>query len=141
MAVKIQKGNVAGLVNLTPMIDMVFLLLIFFIVTSRFEEEQQRTLEGMQLPQASEAMPLMAKPRELFINIDAQGRYFVGGEFLELAALEELLRQAAVNNPGRQTAIIRADKRAAWQYVVTAMNLCVKAGIRDIRPTTADLGN
>ena len=138
MAVKIKKGDVAGLVNLTPMIDMVFLLLIFFLVSTRFEEEE-RSLE-VQLPQASEAMPLSAKPRELFINIDHQGRYFVGGQFVDVATLERELQQAAANNPGRQTVIIRADKRCIWQFVVTAMNLCNKAHIRDYRVTTADGG-
>ena len=136
MAVKINKGNAAGLVNLTPMIDMVFLLLIFFLVATRFEEEE-RSLD-VQLPQASEAMPLAAKPRELFVNVDAQGRYHVGGEFVDAAQLETLLGQSSVNNPGRQTVIIRADKRCIWQFVVTVMNLCNKANIRDYRVTTAE---
>jgi biopolymer transport protein ExbD len=138
MAVKIKKNNVAALVNLTPMIDMVFLLLIFFLVATRFEEEE-RSLE-VQLPQASEAMPLTARPKELFINIDAQGQYFVGGKFVRADELETLLHQAAADNPGRQTVIIRADRRAAWQHVVTAMNLCTKANIRDYRVTTAEPG-
>jgi biopolymer transport protein ExbD len=136
MAVKIKKSDVTGLVNLTPMIDMVFLLLIFFLVATRFEEEE-RSLE-VQLPQASEAMPLTARPKELFININAQGQYFVAGKFVDVPALEQLLKQAAADNPGRQTVIIRADKRCVWQHVVTAMNLCNKASIRDYRVTTAE---
>jgi biopolymer transport protein ExbD len=138
MAVKIKKNDVTALVNLTPMIDMVFLLLIFFLVATRFEEEE-RSLE-VQLPQASEAMPLTAKPKELFINIDAKGQYFVAGKFIDVNQLEQTLQQAAANNPGRQTVIIRADKRAVWQHVVTAMNLCNKANIRDYRVTTAEPG-
>lgn len=138
MAVKIKKSDVTGLVNLTPMIDMVFLLLIFFLIATRFEEEE-RSLE-VQLPQASEAMPLTARPKEVFINIDAKGQYFVAGKFVAAGELEQILEQAAANNPGRQTVIIRADKRAVWQYVVTAMNLCNKVGIRDYRVTTAEPG-
>ena len=136
MAVKIKKTDVAGLVNLTPMLDMVFLLLIFFLVASRFEEEE-RSLE-VHLPQASEAMPLTAKPRELFINIDAQGRYFVAGRFVSAVELEQILAQAAANNPGRQSVIVRADKHCTWQPIVSAVNLCYKAGIRDHRITTAE---
>jgi biopolymer transport protein ExbD len=136
MAVKIKKGDAVGLVNLTPMIDMVFLLLIFFLVATRFEEEE-RSLD-VHLPQASEAMPLTTRPRELFINIDAQGRYHVGGRFVARAELEQLLTQAAANNPGRQTVIVRADKRCTWQPIVTALDLCNRAGIRDHRVTTAE---
>jgi biopolymer transport protein ExbD len=76
----------------------------------------------------------------LFINIDAKGQYFVAGKFVAAPELEQILQQAAASNPGRQTVIIRADKRAVWQYVVTAMNLCNKAGIRDYRVTTAEPG-
>jgi biopolymer transport protein ExbD len=118
------------------MIDMVFLLLIFFLVATRFEEEE-RSLE-VRLPQASEAVPLITRPREMFINIDAQGRYFVSGRFVSVAELEQILQQAAANNPGRQSVRIRADRRCVWQHVVTAMNLCNKAGIRGYDVQTAD---
>jgi biopolymer transport protein ExbD len=136
MAVRIKKSDATGLVNLTPMIDMVFLLLIFFLVATSFVEEE-RSLK-VNLPQASEAMPLTARPRELFINIDAQGRYFVSGGFVSATELQALLEQAAANNPGRQSVIIRADKRCVWQPIVTAMNACIRAGIRDHRITTAE---
>jgi biopolymer transport protein ExbD len=121
------------------MIDMVFLLLIFFLVATRFEEEE-RSL-AVQLPQASEAMPLTAKPREFFVNIDQQGRYFVGGQFVNERQLEQALQQASTNNPGRQTVIIRADKRSPLQYAVTVINLCNRAQIRDYRLTTAEPEN
>jgi biopolymer transport protein ExbD len=137
MLIRAKDPEAGVAIDLTPIIDMVFLLLIFFIIAARFEEEE-RSLP-LKLPQASEAMPLSAKPREFIINIDAEGRYFVGGRFIDAAALEQALRQAAANNPTRQTAVIRADKRCTWQFIVTAMNLCAKAGIRDVRPTTADI--
>jgi biopolymer transport protein ExbD len=135
MSVKIDKGQALGALNLTPIIDVVFLLLIFFLVATRFEEEE-RSLEVV-LPQASEAMPLVARPKELFVNIDRQGQYFVGGQFVTAGQLDQALRQAAADNPGRQTVIIRADKRCALEHAVTVMDLCNRAGIRDYRLTTA----
>jgi biopolymer transport protein ExbD len=134
MPVAIKKSNALGRLNLTPMIDVVFLLLIFFLVATKFEE-QEREL-NVVLPQASEAMPLTAKPKELFVNIDREGRYVVNGQQQNDAALLATLQQAAASNPGRQTVIIRADKRCVWQYVVNVMNLCNKARIRDYRVTT-----
>lgn len=137
MAVQIKRGKALELFNLTPMIDMVFLLLIFFLVASRFEEVE-RALK-LELPTASEAVPMTQRPREIFINIDAQGRYFVGGRVMNEAELEEHLAAATRNNPLTQSVVIRADKRAEWDHVARAMNLCVRAGIRDY--TTATTGD
>jgi biopolymer transport protein ExbD len=134
VSVRIKKGDALGLLNLTPIIDVVFNLLIFFLVATKFEEEERAL--AVVLPQASQAMPLVARPKEFFVNINAQGQYYVGGRFIDAAELERGLRQAAASNPGRQTVIIRADKRCAFQPVVTAMDLCNKAGIRDYRVTT-----
>lgn len=137
MAVQIKRGRALELFNLTPMIDMVFLLLIFFLVASRFEEAEREL--KVELPTASEAMPITARPKEIFINIDTDGRYFVGGRTLNETELGEHLRAAARNNPLSQSVVIRADKRADWDFVARAMNLCVQAGIRDY--TTATTGD
>jgi len=135
MAVKINKGS-SQIFDLTPMIDCVFQLLIFFLVATRFAEEE-RELDVL-LPEASEAQAITAKPRETFINIDEQGRYFVSGKFITLDELQQALQQVWVNNPGRASVIIRADKRCRWEPIVAAMNACTKAHIRDYRVTTRD---
>ena len=135
MAVTIKKGTALSSLSMTPLINIVFLLLIFFLVTTRFEEEDHE-LEVM-LPTASEAKPLVVKPKEIFINIDQNGVYFVGNQSVELSNMEALLSQANVNNPAGQTVIIRADRRCEWDHVVAAINTCQQAGIHDIRPTTA----
>jgi biopolymer transport protein ExbD len=119
------------------MIDMVFLLLIFFLVASRFEEAEREL--AVELPTASEAMPLTARPKEIFINIDEAGRYFVGGRAVGAEELGAYLTAASRNNPLSQAVVIRADKRADWDFVAGAMNLCVRAGIRDY--TTATTGD
>jgi len=136
MSVKINKGRALANLSLTPLIDIVFLLLIFFLVATRFAEEEREL--DVQLPEASEAQPLTSKPREMFINIDEQGRYYVTGEFLTENQLLSVLEAAYVNNPGRASVIIRADERCIWRYVVAAVNACKKAKIRDYRVTTRD---
>jgi biopolymer transport protein ExbD len=136
MPVKLNKGAALGVLDLTPMIDMVFNLLIFFMVVSQFAEEE-RALKVL-LPSGSEAMPLTARPKEIFINIDQAGNYYIGSRRLTADELDRYLTDAVTNNPLSQTAIIRADKRAAWDYVATAMRLCNKAGIRDYSASLAD---
>jgi biopolymer transport protein ExbD len=136
MAVRINKGRAFGLLDLTPMLDVVFNLLIFFMVVTSFEKAD-RDLKVV-LPDGSEAMPMTARPREIFVNIDKYGRYFVRSQHVTAEELSKLLTQAGLNNPASQAVVIRADKRAAWDYVATAMRLCNQAGIRDYSAALAD---
>jgi biopolymer transport protein ExbD len=138
MAVEIDRGSALSTLSLTPLIDIVFLLLIFFLVATRFAEEE-RELDVM-LPDASEAQPLTSTPQELFVNIDDKGAYYVTGKVVELPELENILKAAYVNNPGRASVVIRADRRVPLQYAVSVMNACNKTGIRDYRLTTKKSG-
>ncbi|MBN1911042.1 MAG: biopolymer transporter ExbD [Pirellulales bacterium] len=142
MTVQIKKGRALAGLSLTPLIDVVFLLLIFFLVATEFAEEQRQryALEeremDIQLPEASEARPLVAPPTELFINIDQQGRYYVNHKFVSVEELQQILKTAWVERPGRQSVVIRADRRCVWEPIVAAMNACNKAGIHDYTCTT-----
>jgi len=129
MAIKFEKGQALAALSITPLIDIVFLLLIFFLVSTKFAEEE-RELEVV-LPQASEAQPLIAKPKELIVNVTAGGEYFVEGKILSPQGLEAALLQAWSNNPGRQEVIIRADENSKTKHIATVMNLCNKANIRN----------
>jgi len=134
MAVKINKGRARTFLDMTPLIDIVFLLLIFFMVMTRFDEEDYKL--DVVLPSASEAQPLMAKPREIFINIDEQGQFFVRGNQMSLEALEEMLEQAGADNPSGSV-VIRADKNGRLEYSVLVMNACNKAGLTNYSISTA----
>jgi biopolymer transport protein ExbD len=136
MAVQLNKGRALGLLDLTPMIDMVFNLLLYFMVVSAFAQAE-RDMKVL-LPDGTEAMPMTAKPTEIFISIDERGRYFVRSREVSERELSQLLVQAAINNPASQSVIIRADKRAAWDYVATAMRLCNQAGIKDYSASLAE---
>jgi len=138
MPVNIRKGQALNTINMTPVIDMVFLLLIFFLVASHFAEEE-RHLEVV-LPAASEAKPLIAVPTEFFVNVSQEGQFFVDGRMLSEGELEAALRQAVVNNPTSQKVIIRADKRVVFDRVVAVMNLCNRTGVQSYSVTTANDG-
>ena len=127
MAVKIKKGSALSALSLTPLIDVVFLLLVFFLVTARFAQEDYEL--DVVLPAASEAQPLIAEPKELFVNIDRQGDYVVDGRVMTRDEVEEVLRQAVANNPVNQSVVIRADRRVEFDYVVAIMNLCNRTGV------------
>jgi biopolymer transport protein ExbD len=135
MAVHIKKGSALNMLNITPLIDVVFQLLLFFLVATRFAAED-RELDVM-LPAASEAKPLIAQPREVFVNIDHQGQFFIQGREVDGEELTQILRQAAVHNPAHQSVIIRADKRVQLDSAVFVMNACNQAGIHDYKLTTS----
>jgi biopolymer transport protein ExbD len=135
MSVRIDKGRLGGGLELTPMIDVVFLLMIFFLVASKLEEDD-RAIDVI-LPQASAAKPLTTRPREFIINIDRGGNTYAGARPVAAEELVGLLRQAVADNPGRQKVTVRADENVAHKHVVAVMDACVQAGIEDYRVQSA----
>ena len=135
MPVKLKQDGVMLSLSMTPLIDVVFQLLLFFFFATRFADEDREL--NVPLPDASEARPITYAPEEIFINIDQSGQYFVHGKAVDETELEDLLQQAATNNPASQAVRIHADKRVAFQSVVTAVNLCKRVGIRDYTADTA----
>lgn len=114
-------------VNLTPLIDVVFLLLIFFMVTTTFERHAELKID---LPEAS-TEPAAGEPRDLELVIDAQGRYYLDGKELVNTQAEtvfQALREAIADNT-ETPLIIRADAMTPHQAVVTAMDAAGRLGL------------
>jgi biopolymer transport protein ExbD len=126
MAVKINRGNALVALNLTAMIDVVLLLLIYFMVASRLSEDE-RTVE-IPLPSAANAMPMTAEPSELVVNIDEKGIFIVDDKVIKPNELEALITRAVVDNPLRPAVIIRADRRVPFQAPISVMDVCIKCG-------------
>lgn len=114
-------------INLTPLIDVVFLLLIFFMVSTTFVKESKIDLT---LPQAS-AERREAEEEQIVITIDRNGDVFVNDKALVNAAVDTL-RQALTEARGDDTApvvVISADAAASHQSVVDAMDAARQAGL------------
>ena len=106
---------------MTPLIDVVFLLLIFFLVATRFADEE-RELE-LTLAEASESQPLIVAAKDLFINIKRDGSFWVNGAVATKDQLDEILKLTYQKHPDKKV-IIRPDKRSESQYLLTAVSLC-----------------
>ena len=117
--------------NMTPVIDIVFQLLIFFLVATRFDQEE-RELDTI-LPQAAAASPLSVPPRELIVNVRHDGRTIVNRAELTESELRQLLHQVRVDNPTGHSVLIRGDERAVWKHVARVMSLCNEAKIANYR--------
>ncbi|MDZ7748602.1 MAG: biopolymer transporter ExbD [Halofilum sp. (in: g-proteobacteria)] len=121
--------------NITPLIDIVFLLLIFFMVSTTFQKESQLRV---QLPEATQ-QPRADPSEPLEIVISAQGQYAIGGRELSdnsLATVIEALRQAAGDRRERPL-VVRADARTPHQAVVRAMDAAARLGLRNLSIATA----
>lgn len=129
MAVQIKKGMSTSSLSMTPLIDVVFLLLIFFLVATRFEQEE-RDME-VKLPQASEAEPTIFPGREVFVTVTPNGQYFIDGEQHTAATLPAKLSSIYLTNPGRQRVTIRADEDSKTGDLVAVMDACNQANIKN----------
>jgi biopolymer transport protein ExbD len=136
VAVRIRKSIVLQSLSLTPLIDVVFLLLIFFLVATRFAEEEREL--SVKLPTASEARPLIIKPKDIELSIDEAGQYyFAGSRAMSLDQIEEALATAAASNPLSQSVVIRAHESCRWNDVAKAVNLCHRVGLTDVKTSVA----
>ena len=134
MPIQIRRGRAVEMLNLTSLMDVVFLLLIFFLVASRFAQEDREL--PVQLPSATSAMPMTSEPQEFVVNIDERGAYFVAGKTMDGILLEQSLQRAATDNPTTLSVIIRGDRRVPFQYVVDVMDLCNRLGISNYKVST-----
>ncbi len=118
-------------INLTPLIDVVFLLLIFFMVSTTFNRDSELSIE---LPQAS-AEPTPNEKTPIDVAIDAQGRIFVAGR--PLAGTQKAsVKQALSNAAGTEidpSIVISADANTAYQAVVTVMDAARELGYLHLR--------
>ncbi len=109
--------------NLTPVIDVVFLLLIFFLVATRFDQEEKEM--DVELPEVVQAQPV-AVTQGLIVNITRQGKFKVVRKEYDEQQLQTIIREAKRNNP-HMTALIRADGNGAVKHAARVMSLCNRA--------------
>lgn len=112
--------------NLTPVIDVVFLLLIFFLVATKYAEEE-RDLD-VNLPEVAQTQPLTMTP-QLIVNVTKEGRYRVVQQEYSIDQLQTVLLEARENNP-QQECLIRGDGDSALKHAVHIMDACNKADMK-----------
>ena len=121
-------------INLTPLIDVVFLLLIFFMVSTTFTKETHLQID---LPEATgETQPQVNKQIEILIN--AEGGYAVNGESVINKQIETLKTAIETVSEGNTELpmVITADANTPYQAVVTAMDAAGQLGFVNLSMTT-----
>jgi biopolymer transport protein ExbD len=123
--------------NMTPMIDCIFQLILFFLVTSSFIKLEQDL--SINLPIQSREMKVQQPPaRPIVVNVKYVGAnqvlYSVENEQMTLAGLTANFSRARIRNKD-QAVIIRGDRRVRWDHVAAVMGCCAHAGIVKISAT------
>lgn len=124
-------------INLASLIDVVFILLLFFVVTTTFTRETQLRVD---LPEAVSGTPADDQSKSLDIAISADGVFSVNNQILpksDLASLMDALQKEANGDTNRPLSI-SADGKTAHQSVVTAMDAAGKLGFSHLRMTTIE---
>lgn len=115
--------------QMTPMIDVVFLLLCFFVTSQLFA--QWETEIDITLPTADTGQVPQRLPGELIVNITADSRLVVNTRELAPPALAGMLTDLATQFPG-QPVIVRADRATPYSAVIDVLDLCRQADIWNI---------
>ena len=115
--------------QMLPMVDVIFLLLIFFVSTSVFYQLEQEL--GLEIPVASESKPMERTPGEIIINIREDGSLVVNQREMNIEELRQLLKKIATYFKG-QGVIIRGDRRVLLGRAIEVLDACAQADIWNV---------
>jgi biopolymer transport protein ExbD len=113
-------------INLTPMLDVVFIMLIFFIVTAVFVKEP-----GIQVDRPEAVTAAVPERGTIFIAVSAANEIWIDQRSVDIAALKPVIERLHSENP-EGGVVIQADSSAQNQFVIAAMDAAKAAGVNDI---------
>ena len=122
-------------INLVPLIDVILVLIIFFVVTTTFDA---RSMLKLELPQAT-GEPATSDTRALVVLVNADGRYFVQDREVlrtDIDSLRSVIAEVAGDERERPV-LLRADARTPHQAVVTALDAVAQLGFTHVSIATA----
>ncbi|MBI1318373.1 MAG: hypothetical protein GC168_05395 [Candidatus Hydrogenedens sp.] len=119
----------ADTIQMAPLIDIVFLTLVFFMVTAVFARVESEV--GITLPTADSAADAARTQGEIYINIRPDGVIVVNDREMDLPELQNVLDRVARYFPGGAV-IIRGDKNVALERAIQVLDCCRKADIQNV---------
>ncbi|MCX7393240.1 MAG: biopolymer transporter ExbD [Planctomycetales bacterium] len=116
-------------IDLTSMLDVVMLLMIFFMIGTKFSENERGT--DIHVPTVSDTAALTAQPDEIVVNIRRDGTIQVKREPQTPESLKVLLQSAQSGFPN-QAVVIRGDGHCEYQQIMDVFSVCKDVGVRNI---------
>jgi biopolymer transport protein ExbD len=117
------------MIQLTPLIDILFLTLVFFMVTMAYENLESDV--DIKLPTANSAQKMERSQGEIFVNIKSDGTIVVNERQMDIAELQEVLNRVSKYFPGGAI-IIRGDQSAMLGRAIAVLDCCRKADIQNV---------
>jgi len=117
--------------NMTPMIDVVFLLIIFFLVSSHLARQEARL--PVDLPAAATHDPLAVTPVSLTVTINAQRESLIAGRAVEQAELREVLARTVADEGDSASMRVRTDGSVPYQFIEPILRAAADVGMLDIK--------
>jgi biopolymer transport protein ExbD len=124
-------------INLIPMIDIMLILLIFFMVATTVKTTEKAL--PILLPFSAAAIHQQSAANLMVLSVDAAGLQYVDGEQVAAGAMHERIRNAAARNP-EQAVRIDGDRQAPYERIVELIELCQFEGLRNINLHTRGPG-
>ena len=115
--------------NLTPMIDVLFLLIIFFMVGTRFTDDEPKI--KVQLPTVGSAASLSTAPQKRVVQIFKDGSIQLDDEMVTEPELTQSLKNAIIENPAVSVAV-RGAADGPFQHVASVLAACREAGVQNM---------
>ena len=116
-------------VQMAPLIDCVFLLLIFFLLATTLKKIEKEL--ALELPHSAASMDVAEEPDLLIISVDKYGRKYIGSEPMGTRALHDYIKAAKLKNP-LQRVRVDADENVRYRDVVEVIELCQFEGLRNV---------
>ncbi len=120
----------APFINMTPMVDVILCLLVFFMAATRLYDWDESEF-AVKVPEVADAAPLTAAPDDLVLTIVKPGRVAVGETVHDLDGLGRLLGEAR-GRYANQGVMIRGEAKLAYQDLADVLSVCDVAGIRNV---------
>jgi biopolymer transport protein ExbD len=122
----IRGGDRGVEINMGPLIDMVFLLLIFFVVTTSFVKEA-----GIDVQKSTAATAEVKQRGNVLIGVSPEGDVYMEGKKIDVRSVRGLVERALAEDPERGVVVV-ADKEAETGDVIQVMDQCRLAGAKDV---------
>ncbi len=118
-------------INMTPMVDVVLCLLIFFLAATRLYDWDQNEFK-VAVPEVETAGPLTAAPDDLNVVVTGPGQVLLEDKPIGLSELTSVLKEAHARY-GDQGVLVRGDAKISYQDLADVLSACNAAGIRNVR--------
>ncbi len=126
LAKVLQEQEEAEEINMTPMLDVVFILLIFFIVTASFVKEA-----GIEVNRPEAATAVKKERANILVAISDKGEIWINKRRVDVRTVQANIERLKAENP-QGTVVIQADKKATTDVLIKVMDSARAAGVFDV---------